>query len=203
MWLTREVTACGLAVHQTIKPSSNSTVKRTLNRREPSLNFGLFLVSLVLILSQTMSVHAETMLNQTVTSTAEAAPASQTLVPTVIPEMTTANVTEGNGTYPLGFGDLLQNRAMILRMTYVLLGVSAIVLCVFLVKAFRLRGQRSPTRKYGVLMAADDQVEIKPLGSHTLDSDDEEADTTVFEVGGSNIGGGRTYGGSQTSRLLP
>jgi hypothetical protein len=89
-----------------------------------------------------MSVHAETMLNQTVTSTAEAAPASQTLVPTVIPEMTTANVTEGNGTYPLGFGDLLQNRAMILRMTYVLLGVSAIVLCVFLVKAFRLRGQR-------------------------------------------------------------
>ena len=45
-----------------------------------------------------------------------------------------------NGTIPAGFGvDVLQNRGMIVRMTYVLVGFSILILLYFIVKAVRLR----------------------------------------------------------------
>ena len=51
---------------------------------------------------------------------------------------TTTSMT--NGTIPSAYGtDILQNRGMIARMTYVLVGFSILILVYFVVKAVRLR----------------------------------------------------------------
>lgn len=103
-----------------------------------------------------------------------------------------------NGTIPAGFGvDVLQNRGMIVRMTYVLVGFSILILLYFIVKAVRLRRVNSRTRKYGVLTENLDS----PLGLG--DESDEEVE--VFEVNGSNMRGGRTpkNGTTPADRLLP
>lgn len=107
-------------------------------------------------------------------------------------------VTPGNGTIPAVFGgDVLQNRGMIVRMTYVLVGFSIVILLYFIVKAVRLRRVNSRTRKYGVLTENLDS----PLGLG--DESDEEVE--VFEVNGSNMRGGRTpkNGTTPADRLLP
>lgn len=103
-----------------------------------------------------------------------------------------------NGTVPSGFGDLMQNRGMIVRMTYVLAGFSLLILVYFVVKAVRLRNAKSRTRKYGVLS---ENLDTSPIGIDA-DSDDEEVE--VFEVHGSNIRGGRIQkGNTAADRLLP
>lgn len=111
--------------------------------------------------------------------------------------LTEEAMTTSNGTIPSGYGtDILQNRGMIARMTYVLVGFSILILVYFVVKAVRLRRVKSRTRKYGVLTENLDS----PLG---LDESDEEVE--VFEVNGTNLRGGRNPKGGNTAsdRLLP
>lgn len=116
-------------------------------------------------------------------------------------EVTTMDTSNYNnsGTIPSVFGpNPLQNRGMIVRMTYVLVGFSILILVYFVVKAVRLRRMKSRTRKYGVLT----ENLNSPLG---LDEDSEE-EVEVFEVHGSNVRGGRANskgGNTASDRLLP
>jgi len=105
-----------------------------------------------------------------------------------------------NGTIPAAYGaDILQNRGMIARMTYVLVGFSILILVYFVVKAVRLRRVKSRTRKYGVLSENLDS----PLRLNDEYESDEEVE--VFEVNGSSLRGGRVVkgGDSAADRLLP
>ena len=68
----------------------------------------------------------------------EATPADEAVVATTT--MDTSNNDINNGTIPSVFGpNPLQNRGMIVRMTYVLVGFSILILVYFVVKAVRLR----------------------------------------------------------------
>lgn len=124
------------------------------------------------------------------------------------PSATTASVvmttgleevaTTSNGTIPSGYGaDILQNRGMIARMTYVLVGFSFLILVYFVVKAVRLRRVKSRTRKYGVL--------TENLDSPLRIDDESDEEVEVFEVNGTNLRGGRNAKGGTTAsdRLLP
>jgi len=127
----------------------------------------------------------------------EATAADAAVEPTTT--MDTSNYDNNNGTIPSVFGpNPLQNRGMIVRMTYVLVGFSILILVYFVVKAVRLRRMKSRTRKYGVLT----ENLNSPLG---LDEDSEE-EVEVFEVHGSNVRGGRANskgGNTASDRLLP
>merc|ERR1719431_517563 len=101
-------------------------------------------------------------------SSSSTASTTSMTTPTVVEATTTTSGS--NGTIPEGLGeDILQNRGMIVRMTYVLCGFSLLILVYFLVKAVQLRRAKSRTRKYGVLTENLDS----PLGLDD-DSDEEE-----------------------------
>jgi len=128
----------------------------------------------------------------------DASSSSTTSMTTPTVAEATTTTSGSNGTIPEGLGeDMLQNRGMIVRMTYVLCGFSLLILVYFLVKAVQLRRAKSRTRKYGVLTENLDS----PLG---LDDDSDE-EVEVFEVNGSNVRGGRGLNGgnSAADRLLP
>lgn len=129
----------------------------------------------------------------------EAIAADAAVEATTTTTMDTSNDHNNNGTIPSVFGpNPLQNRGMIVRMTYVLVGFSILILVYFVVKAVRLRRMKSRTRKYGVLT----ENLNSPLG---LDEDSEE-EVEVFEVHGSNVRGGRATskgGNTASDRLLP
>jgi len=102
-----------------------------------------------------------------------------------------------NGTYP-ALPVFLQNRGMITRMTYVLVGVSLLIVVYFVIKAVKLRSSpQSRVRRYGVLASADGNSST-PLKMDESDEDEVE----VFDVKGSNIRGGR-YTRGASDRLLP
>ena len=66
--------------------------------------------------------------------------ASSTPMTPITTSSTEEAMTTSNGTIPSGYGtDILQNRGMIARMTYVLVGFSILILVYFVVKAVRLR----------------------------------------------------------------
>ncbi|XP_074650439.1 uncharacterized protein LOC141905472 [Tubulanus polymorphus] len=77
------------------------------------------------------------------------------------------------------FGDMFnQNKGMLLRTMYVLIGITAVVILCFAVKTIRLRRRRSKTKKYGVISTpGHDNMEMTPL-----DQDDDDEDMTVFEL---------------------
>jgi len=130
-------------------------------------------------------------------STSMTATTAATAASTTTTTLTEA-MTSSNGTIPSGYGtDILQNRGMIARMTYVLVGFSILILVYFVVKAVRLRRVKSRSRKYGVLTENLDS----PLGI----DDDSDEEVEVFEVNGSNMRGGRNVKGGNTAadRLLP
>ncbi|XP_035666201.1 membrane protein FAM174-like [Branchiostoma floridae] len=62
------------------------------------------------------------------------------------------------------------------RMLYVLIGVTALVVLYFIVRAVRLRRRRSKSKKYGVLTTSAD-MEMAPL-----DQDDDDEDMTMFDI---------------------
>lgn len=133
------------------------------------------------------------------TKSAPAVPSS-VVVPTAtaMEPASTTTTTAKNGTIPSGFGaDMLQNRGMIVRMTYVLVGFSILILVYFVVKAVRLRRIKSRTRKYGVL--------TENLDSPLSLDDESDEEVEVFEVNGTNLRGGRGNKGGNTAadRLLP
>jgi len=69
-----------------------------------------------------------------------------------------------------------EKNGAILRAFYVVVGVTAIVIVYFVVRAVRLRRKRSKSRKYGIIAKSGD-VEMTPL-----EQDDEDDDMTVFEI---------------------
>jgi len=141
---------------------------------------------------------ASTSMTTTTAATAATTTTAATAATTTTTTTLTEAMTSSNGTIPSGYGtDILQNRGMIARMTYVLVGFSILILVYFVVKAVRLRRVKSRSRKYGVLTENLDS----PLGI----DDDSDEEVEVFEVNGSNMRGGRNVKGGNTAadRLLP
>lgn len=66
-----------------------------------------------------------------------------------------------------------------MRAFYVLIGVTAIVVIYFGVRAWRLRRKRNKTKKYGLITGRGADYEMAPLDA---DDDDDDEDTTVFEM---------------------
>ncbi|KAL4634816.1 hypothetical protein GN956_G14356 [Arapaima gigas] len=64
---------------------------------------------------------------------------------------------------------------MIQRALYVLIGITAVGLLYFLVRAVRLKKTTTQRKKYGLLSNYDDTMEMAPLES-------DEDDTTVYEA---------------------
>ncbi|XP_033749202.1 membrane protein FAM174-like [Pecten maximus] len=75
------------------------------------------------------------------------------------------------------FGSLVENKDMLLRTLYVLIGVTSVVILYFVFRAWRIRGRRSKSRKYGLITTRGSDLEMAPL-----DADDEDDDLTVFEM---------------------
>ncbi|XP_076465727.1 uncharacterized protein LOC143297323 [Babylonia areolata] len=75
--------------------------------------------------------------------------------------------------------NLSQNREMLWRAIFVLLGVTGIVVIFYIIKAVGLRRRRNKSRKYGVITTRGD-LEMEPLGQ----GEDEDEDYTVFEMNG-------------------
>lgn len=71
------------------------------------------------------------------------------------------------------------NKDMLMRAFYVLIGVTAIVVIYFGVRAWRLRRKRNKTKKYGLITGRGADYEMAPLDA---DDDDDDEDTTVFEM---------------------
>lgn len=71
------------------------------------------------------------------------------------------------------------NKDMLMRAFYVLIGVTAIVVIYFGVRAWRLRRKRNKTKKYGLISGRGADYEMAPLDA---DDDDDDEDTTVFEM---------------------
>ncbi|OWF41622.1 membrane protein FAM174-like [Mizuhopecten yessoensis] len=98
---------------------------------------------------------------------------------TVKPEVSKDNSTS-NGTDPNDdgfFGTIVENKDMLLRTLYVLIGVTSVVILYFVFRAWRIRGRRSKSRKYGLITTRGSDLEMAPL-----DADDEDEDMTVFEM---------------------
>lgn len=64
----------------------------------------------------------------------------------------------------------------VMRAFVVVVGVTAMVVIYFVVRAVRLRRKRSKSRKYGIIAKSGD-VEMTPL-----DQDDDDEEMTVFEA---------------------
>ncbi|XP_013384175.1 membrane protein FAM174 [Lingula anatina] len=95
-------------------------------------------------------------------------------------ENNTCNSTTTNDTEQVSTGyiwkKINENRAMLQRAFYVLLGVTFIVIVYFGIKYIRVRKAKNKSRKYGVL-ATSDNMEMRPL-----EQSDEEDDNTLFEM---------------------
>lgn len=63
-----------------------------------------------------------------------------------------------------------------MRAFIVVVGVTALVVTYFVIRAVRLRRKRSKSRKYGIIAKRGD-VEMTPL-----DQDDDDEEMTVFEA---------------------
>ncbi|KAL8602332.1 hypothetical protein ACOMHN_022845 [Nucella lapillus] len=72
-----------------------------------------------------------------------------------------------------------ENRDMLLRTMYVLLGVTAVVIVFFIIRSVGLRRRRNKSRKYGVITTRGD-LEMEPLGQ----GEEDDEDYTVFEMNG-------------------
>ncbi|XP_060072150.1 membrane protein FAM174A-like [Ylistrum balloti] len=95
--------------------------------------------------------------------------------PTVSKDNSTSNNTDSDSD---GFlGSLVENKDMLLRTLYVLIGVTSVVILYFVFRAWRIRGRRSKSRKYGLITTRGSDLEMAPL-----DADDEDDDLTVFEM---------------------
>lgn len=101
------------------------------------------------------------------------------------PENTTA-AAHLTSTVPLNgtttktiFESIKDNKDMLMRAFYVLIGVTAIVMIYFGVRAWRLRRKRNKTKKYGLIAGRGADYEMAPLDA---DDDDDDEDTTVFEM---------------------
>lgn len=82
------------------------------------------------------------------------------------------NATNNNNNSKLGFN---LDGAMINRALYVLIGITAIGVLYFLVRAVRLKKTGVQRKKYGLLSNYDDTMEMAHLES-------DEDDTTVYEA---------------------
>ncbi|KAL5004075.1 hypothetical protein ScPMuIL_017531 [Solemya velum] len=69
-----------------------------------------------------------------------------------------------------------ENKDMLMRTFYVLLGVTSIVIVYFAFRAWRLRRRRSKSRKYGLITGRGSDLEMAPL-----DQDDDEDDDMTTE----------------------
>ncbi|XP_048736276.1 membrane protein FAM174-like [Ostrea edulis] len=101
---------------------------------------------------------------------------------TVILDTTTQNSTNGTVTPPSEGGimeTITNNKDMLMRAFYVLIGITAIVVVYFGVKAWRLRRKRNKSKKYGLITGRGADYEMAPLDA---DDDDDDEDTTVFEM---------------------
>ncbi|XP_062614321.1 membrane protein FAM174-like [Saccostrea cucullata] len=93
-----------------------------------------------------------------------------------------ANETGKNGTENVGDGTFFnfkENKGMLMRAFYVLIGLTAIVVVYFGVRAWRVRRKRNKSKKYGLITGRGADYEMAPLDA---DDDDDDEDTTVFEM---------------------
>lgn len=74
------------------------------------------------------------------------------------------------------YGKVIENKGMLMRTFYVLLGVSSIVIVYFVIRAWRIRRKHGKSRKYGLITSGAD-LEMEPLDQNN-DDDDE---MTMFE----------------------
>lgn len=96
--------------------------------------------------------------------------------PSVSKDNSTSNSTNSDDNDDF-IGSLVENKDMLLRTLYVLIGVTSIVILYFVFRAWRIRGRRSKSRKYGLITTRGSDLEMAPL-----DADDEDDDMTVFEM---------------------
>ncbi|XP_061174077.1 membrane protein FAM174A-like [Saccostrea echinata] len=110
------------------------------------------------------------------------ASSNNTTLSTTTPKLNT-NDTAKNGTEEMGGGkgilDFGENKGMFMRAFYVLIGITAIVVVYFGVRAWRVRRKRNKSKKYGLITGRGADYEMAPLDA---DDDDDDEDTTVFEM---------------------
>ncbi|KAL4227846.1 hypothetical protein ACF0H5_013284 [Mactra antiquata] len=94
------------------------------------------------------------------------------------------NVTNVNNTSdndmkgaPGWYQKVVENKGMLMRTFYVLIGVTSIVVIYFVIRAWRTRRRHNKSRKYGLITSSGADLEMEPLDQ---DNDDDD-EMTMFE----------------------